>query len=70
MSHQDNTEVARGLYEAFNDHDLERAGALAADDVEFLDVPTGRTTQGPEGFMDSMRWWIGRVAETQAFYLY
>ena len=58
MSHQDNAEVARALYEAFNDHDLERAGALAADDVEFLDVPTGRTAQGPEGFMDGMRMWI------------
>lgn len=57
MSTQDNAALARAVYEAFNDHDLERAGALAAEDMEFVDVPTGRTLRGPEGFMDGMRGW-------------
>lgn len=58
MSDQDNAAIARAVYEAFNDHDLERAGALADEDMEIMDVPSGRTVRGPEGFADSMRLWI------------
>ena len=55
---EDNAAIARAVYETFNDHDLERAGALTAEDMEFVDVPSGRTLRGPEGFMDGMRAWI------------
>ena len=58
MSTQDNAAIARAVYEAFNDQDLDRAGALAAEDIELVDVPTGRTLRGPEGFKDGMRAWI------------
>ena len=57
MSNQDNATLARAVYEAFNDRDLEWAGALAAEDMEFVDVPTARTLRGPEGFKDGMRAW-------------
>ena len=63
MSDRDNAAIARAVYEAFNDHDLERAGALAAEDMELVDVPSGRTMRGPEGFMDGMRAWIGACSD-------
>ncbi len=58
MSDQNNAAIARAVYDAFNDHEPERAGALAAEDMEITDVPSGRTMLGPEGFVDSMRVWI------------
>ena len=63
MSTQENAAIARAVYEAFNDHDLERAGALAAEDMEFVDVPSGRALRGPEGFVDGMRAWIAACSD-------
>ena len=65
MSNQDDAAIARAVYEAFNDHDLERAGALAAEDVELVDVPSGRTMRGPEGFMEGMRAWIRACSDAR-----
>ena len=62
---EDNAAIARAVFQAFNDHDLERAGALAAEDMEFVDVPTGRTMRGPEGFKDGMRAWIRACSDAR-----
>ena len=50
MSAQDNAALARKLYDAFNNHDLNACVALAAEDIEVMLVPFGQTFNGKEGF--------------------
>jgi steroid delta-isomerase-like uncharacterized protein len=49
---QDNTALARQLYEAFNRGDLERAAGMATDDIEVDLVAFGMVTRGREAFRD------------------
>ncbi|MDQ3934500.1 MAG: ester cyclase [Actinomycetota bacterium] len=44
--------VVRSLFDAFNDGDLARCAALAADDFELFDAPSGRTFRGPAGLRE------------------
>jgi steroid delta-isomerase-like uncharacterized protein len=46
---QDNSEVVRSFFAAFNDGDLDRAAANVSDDFELLDVAAGQIFRGPEG---------------------
>ena len=50
MSAQDNAQLVRELYEAFNKNDLAKAVALAAEDMEVEFVPFGQTFRGRQGF--------------------
>ncbi len=54
MSAQDNAQLARELYEAFNKNDLAKAVALATEDVEIAFIPFGQTFRGHQGFSDFM----------------
>ena len=47
MPAQDNAALVRTAYEAFNERDLNRAAALAAEEMEWLNVATGETLLRP-----------------------
>jgi predicted ester cyclase len=49
--------VLQALTEAFNERAWERAHDLMIEDVEFVDVASGVTTHGPQGFVDYARGW-------------
>jgi steroid delta-isomerase-like uncharacterized protein len=55
MAAGDNKHLARAVYDAFNDGDLERALAMAADDIVVELVPFDLTFQGKAGFRDFMQ---------------
>jgi steroid delta-isomerase-like uncharacterized protein len=57
MSAQDNARIARIPYDAFNSRRFDEAEALAASDMELLNVPTGEKLRGPEGLRQFMRTW-------------
>jgi ketosteroid isomerase-like protein len=57
MSAQDNAMLARAAYGAFNERDFDRAAALVAEDLELINVATGETFRGPEGFKQYMQGW-------------
>ena len=54
----DNASIVRATIEAFNDRDLERGAALIAPDAEFVDVPSGRISRGPDGYKQDMQGWL------------
>jgi hypothetical protein len=54
MSAQDNAMLARAPYEAFNDRDFDRAAALVAEELEGVNVATGETFRGLEGYKKYM----------------
>jgi len=58
MPAQDNAALVRTAYEAFNDRDLDRAAALTAEELEWLNVATGETFHGPEGYKQYMQGWV------------
>jgi hypothetical protein len=53
MSAQDNAMLARAAYEAFNDRGFDRA-ALVAEELEGVNVATGETFRGLEGYKKYM----------------
>jgi steroid delta-isomerase-like uncharacterized protein len=55
MAAQDNAALARGIYDLFNQGQLEQAADLAATGVEVVVVPFGQTFQGRDGFMGFMK---------------
>lgn len=57
MSLNDNATLARTFYDAFNSRDFDRAAAYVTPDCEWLNVPTGETRRGPEGFRQDMQAW-------------
>ena len=55
MTVQDNMALVRSLLDLYNSHQsdpawLDKSVASLAEDCEIIDVPTGRTLHGPEGF--------------------
>ena len=55
MTVQENIALSRSLLDLFNSHQsdpawLDKIVVHIAEDCEFLDVPTGRTLRGPEGY--------------------
>lgn len=55
MTPQENAEIARTVLELYNSHQsdpawLEKIDPYIAEDCETIDVPTGRTLRGPEGY--------------------
>ncbi|MBI2953319.1 MAG: ester cyclase [Chloroflexi bacterium] len=58
MPAQDNINIVRNLFDAINNHQLDRATALIDDNAEWIDVATGDTFRGPRGFRQlSQSWW-------------
>lgn len=57
MSSEDNANIARAFYAAWNDRDFDRSAALMADDGEILVVGTGERYHGPEGAIAFDRMW-------------
>jgi steroid delta-isomerase-like uncharacterized protein len=53
----DNAALARAIYDAFNRGDLDGALALAAPDVEVVNVGWGVTYRGHDGFREFMQGW-------------
>ncbi len=52
---RDNAAIVRDLYDAFNDHDLDRGVALVSEDFELVDFAAeGQAFRGPEG----LRQWL------------
>jgi steroid delta-isomerase-like uncharacterized protein len=52
---QDNAAIARDLFDAFNDHDPDRAAALVSEDFELVDFAAdGQVFRGPQG----LRQWL------------
>jgi steroid delta-isomerase-like uncharacterized protein len=51
MSVEENVAVVQSIYEAFNSGNIEALFAALAPDFTLIDVPTGQTFHGPEGFM-------------------
>ncbi len=49
--------IARMHYDAFNMHEVERAAAIIADDVEWVNVPFGHTLHGVEGYRQHLWIW-------------
>jgi steroid delta-isomerase-like uncharacterized protein len=58
MNTQEYRRIAETFYEAFNARDFERAAKLVADDAEILNVPTGQTLRGPEGYCAMDQGWL------------
>jgi steroid delta-isomerase-like uncharacterized protein len=50
--------AVRALNQVFNDHDVEKAVAQAADDVQFENVPWGLTFDGKDGLRQALSGWI------------
>ncbi|HEY7031471.1 MAG TPA: nuclear transport factor 2 family protein [Thermomicrobiales bacterium] len=57
MAAADNAALARAIYDAFNRGDLDGALALAAPDVEIVNVGWGVTYRGHDGFRAFMQGW-------------
>ena len=55
MSAENNKHLAQAVYQAFNAGDLERAVALADDDIVVERVPFDLTFHGKAGFRDFMQ---------------
>ena len=55
METQDNAAIVRDLFDAFNDHDPDRAAALVSEDFELMDFAAdGQIFRGPQG----LRQWL------------
>lgn len=50
MSVQDNIDVACILFDSYSKHDIDSMVAPVAEDVEWLDVPSGTAFRGKDGF--------------------
>lgn len=57
MSAQDNANLVRTLYNAFNAHDFDRAATVLTRESELLNVPLGVTFRGPEGNKQFQQGW-------------
>ena len=59
MSAQDTAALARRLWDSINAHDVEAGAALIAHDCVYVEVPTGATYHGPDGWRENFRFWMG-----------
>ena len=55
MAAQQNVALARSLFDLYNNRQsdpawLDKSGAAFAEDSEYIDVPSGATLQGPDGY--------------------
>src|SRR3712207_4365356 len=57
MTAQDNAKSARTAYDAYNQRDFDRAAALADENAEWINMATGETFYGPEGYRQYLQAW-------------
>jgi steroid delta-isomerase-like uncharacterized protein len=77
MAAQENVALARSLLDLYNNRQLdpawlEKSGAAFAEDSEYIDVPSGATLQGPDGYQRLVLFFAkafpeGRTELTNAF---
>lgn len=72
MSAQDNVTLIHTLVQAFNSHDADPFAANATEDCEILDVASGMTLSGPEGWRQFNQGFItafpdGQIQATNVF---
>ncbi|MBI4299834.1 MAG: ester cyclase [Chloroflexi bacterium] len=58
MPAQDNSRIARRMYESFNTRDLDAAVADVDRNAEWLDVPSGQRLRGPQGWKQNSQNWL------------
>lgn len=51
--------VVRGVYDAFNDRDIDKAVSVVSDDAEWTNIPTGETLRGRDGLRQFLQGWDG-----------
>jgi steroid delta-isomerase-like uncharacterized protein len=66
VSAEENAALVREMYAAFNDHELDRTVAVVSDDFTLLDVATGQTYHGPQGFKQWLQPWLTAVPNGRA----
>lgn len=59
MSAQDNAQLARQLYDAFNRKNYDHCLTLVTEDMETVLIPFGQTFHGRKGFSDFMQGFAG-----------
>jgi len=60
-----NLELARALYDAFNQRQFDRALALCDDRCTISVIPTGQTFRGPNGMRQYMQGWVSAMPDCQ-----
>ena len=56
-THNDYSQLARSIYDAYNRRDFDYPMSLCAGDLVWTNVPTGETLHGPEGFRQDLENW-------------
>jgi steroid delta-isomerase-like uncharacterized protein len=57
MSQQDNTAIARGFFEAWNERDYDLGASLIADDGELIEIATDEHFRGGDGLREEYHKW-------------
>lgn len=65
MSIEENSEIVRIPYEAFNDRDFERVSTIVAPDAKVTNVVTGETFEGPAGFRQYLQTWASAFPDAR-----
>lgn len=60
-----NAELVRGLADAFNARDFDRARSLLSDEAQFIDVAAGVTANGADGCVAYLGVWTGAFSDMQ-----
>ncbi len=65
MPQQDIAAIARIAHDAYNARDFDRVITLVAPDAKWVDMATGVTFNGPDGFRQYMQGWATAFPESQ-----
>jgi predicted ester cyclase len=65
MSVEENREIARIPYEAFNDRDFERVSSIVAPGAKVTNILTGETFEGPTGFRQYLQTWASAFPDAR-----
>jgi len=57
--------MIHSLYNAFNSRDFDQGAALIADDALWVNIATGQTFQGPEGYKQFVQGWSGAFPDSK-----
>ncbi len=65
MSTDENREIVRIPYEAFNDRDFDRVSTIIAPDAKVTNVVTGETFEGPAGYRHYLQTWASAFPDAR-----
>ena len=57
MTPQEKATITREVLEAWNERDCDRAAALMAENLEWMNAPTGEISHGPQGYLQFLKAW-------------